>query len=283
MRLGKETLARVVEAYRKIRNTMRILVANLYDFDPATDAVRSEELLEVDRYALARFAEAGTRILTAYETYEFQAFFHAINALVTVDLSAFYIDVSKDRLYTLAPNAPERRSAQTALFHIADGLTRLMAPILPVTAEELWQHLPGTRETSVHLADFPQDLAGAMDPALVVRWQRLLAIRDEVNRALETARQQKLIGNSLMARVRLHAGGDDARLLQQYRDDLPMLFIASQVEVQPEGTGPLRIEVDRAEGTRCDRCWRYVTELSSSQGRTGICARCDDAMGEAAA
>jgi isoleucyl-tRNA synthetase len=282
MRIGKETLARVVEAYRKIRNTLRIIVANLYDFDPATDAVPSERLLEVDRYALARFADAGARILTAYDGYEFQAFFHTVNALTTVELSAFYIDVSKDRLYTLSSNAPGRRSAQTALFRIADGLTRLMAPMLPVTADELWQHLPGTREPSVHLADFPRGLEKEIDQELVSRWQRLLAIRDEVNRALETARQHKLIGNSLMARVGVQASGDDAVLLQRYREDLPMLFITSQVDVQSSGSGPIRVDVQRAEGTRCDRCWRYVTELSTSQGREAICTRCNDALAETA-
>lgn len=282
MHISKEILARVIEAYRKIRNTMRILVANLYDFDPATDALPADRLLEVDRYALARFADAGVRILRAYDRYEFQAFFHTVNALTTVDLSAFYVDVSKDRLYTLAPNAPARRSAQTAMYRIADGLTRLMAPVLPVTADELWRHLPGTRETSVHLAEFPRALESYLDEGLVARWQRLLAIRDEVNRALETARQQKRIGNSLMARVRLHVGGDDAGLLERHRDDLPMLFITSQVEVQSGGSGPLGVEVELAEGTRCDRCWRYVTELSSAQGRAGICTRCDDALAEAA-
>ena len=280
VRLGKQILARVIEAYRKIRNTLRYLASNLYDFDPAADRVPLERMHEVDRFAVARYATAAGAVLEAYEGYDFPTIFQAINQFATVDLSAFYADVSKDRLYTFAAASPERRSAQTAMYIIADGLTRLLAPVLPVTTEELWRNLPGPREESIHLADFPQDVAALLDPALDERWTRLMKIRDAVNRALETARQAKTIGNALGARLRLGAGGADAALLEHYRDDLPMLFIVSEVRLGPApGDGAeLAIEVERAEGEKCPRCWRFVKAISAGPATAGLCERCAAAL-----
>ena len=154
IRIGKEILARVVEAYRKLRNTVRILAANLFDFDPSRDLVATSALEPVDRYILSRYATLALKVRASYDAFDFQGAVHGLSAFATVDLSAFYVDVSKDRLYTLAAGSPSRRAAQTAMFHMVDGLARLMAPILPVTAEQLWKALPGTRE-SVHLAEFP--------------------------------------------------------------------------------------------------------------------------------
>jgi len=283
LRVGKQILQRVVEAYRKIRNTGRYLLANLYDFDPSRDMVPAGSMQEVDRYALARYAEAAVEILDAYDAYDFPTIFQRINQLTTVDLSAFYADVSKDRLYTFAANARARRSAQTAMYVIADGLARLLAPILPFTADELWRHLPGARQPSVHIAEFPsrEDVAALVDRDLAARWQQLIGIRDEVNRALESARQGKTLGNSLGARVTLSAGGATGALLERYRDDLPMLFIVSQVglEVGPGGADQLAIDVARAEGHKCARCWRMVEAVSSSQDTDGLCDRCVDAVG----
>ncbi len=283
LRVSKEILARVVEAYRKLRNTCRILVANLYDFNPATDAVPLERLEPVDRYALARYADAARRILAAYDEYEFASVFTALNTLATADLSAFYVDVSKDRLYTLAPGSPSRRSAQTVLYLIADGLARMIAPILPVTAEQLWKVLPAAsgREESVHLAEFPavESLDRLADPRQAADWQRLLAIRDAVNAAIEEQRQKKVIGNSLMARVTLSASGDDLALLRRHEDTLPTLFIVSEASVAPaDGDRPLAVTVERSNGTKCERCWRYVPAISAAAGREGLCERCVDAL-----
>ncbi len=281
VKIGREIIARVVEAYRKIRNTVRILVGNLYDFDPAADAVPVADLPEIDRYALARYAETGARVRRAYERYDFPAIFHALNTLATVDLSAFYVDVSKDRLYTLAPGSASRRSAQTTMYVIADGLARLMAPILPMTADELWQALPGEREASVHLSQFPDGFDALMDAALVERWTRLIRVRDEVNVALERLRKEKVIGNSLAARVVIRASGPAAALLERYRDDLPGILIVSEVElekVEDAGPGGVTIEVGRASGTRCDRCWRYVVEPLNEAEPAGVCNRCREAL-----
>jgi isoleucyl-tRNA synthetase len=279
VRVGRQILARVIEAYRKIRNTLRYLVSNLYDFDPAA-AVPLSGMQEVDRYAVALYADTARAVLDAYERYEFPTIFQVINQFTTVDVSAFYADVSKDRLYTFAPDSPERRSAQTAMYIIADGLARLLAPILPVTIEELWSHLPGTRESSVHMAEFPGGVDAMRDAALVARWQELLAVRDEVNRALEAARQARTIGTSLGAKVTLRVRGTAADLLERYRTDLAMLFIVSQLELdRAAGDGPpLEVLVNRAEGDKCARCWRIVPALSSTPGSEGLCERCVDAL-----
>jgi isoleucyl-tRNA synthetase len=291
VRIGPEILDRVIEAYRKIRNTCRILVANLYDFDPAADQVRLDRLPELDRYALARYADAAARIRTAYEQYDFPAIFQALTTLVTVDLSAFYVDVSKDRLYTLAPRSASRRAAQTAMYVIVDGVARLMAPVLPMTAEELWQHLPDRGEESVHLALFPSDLGRLADEALVARWARLIRLRDRVNVEIEKLRQQKIVGTSLAAKVTIVPHGALADLLLTYRGDLPTLFITSQVEIaaavaadgagteyaESEDSGAL-IVVGRADGVKCERCWRFVAAVSQDPAHRGICDRCATAV-----
>jgi isoleucyl-tRNA synthetase len=241
-----------------------------------------ERLQEVDRYALARYSEAASRMLKAYEDYDYPTIFHTLNGLVTVDLSAFYLDVSKDRLYTFGARSQERRSAQTAVYRIADGLARLIAPVLPMTCEELWRHLPGRREDSVHLALFPSDVERLGDASLVAKWARLIEVRDRVNVALEAARQQKTIGNSLGASVRLRAGGAAAELLERHRADLPMLFIVSDVQLEPAADDTLSVEVAKAEGTKCPRCWRTVPALVQAPDGE-ICGRCAEAVAQTVA
>jgi isoleucyl-tRNA synthetase len=279
VRLGKAVLTRTVEAYRKIRNTFRYLLSTLADFEPASHQVARDRMQEVDRFALARYAALAAGIRQAYDDYDFQAVFHALNEFMTVDLSAFYLDVSKDRLYTLAADAPERRSAQTAQYVIADGLTRLVAPILSITADEIWQHLSGAREDSVHLAVFPTDTEAWRDDGLVERWSRLLEIRSVVNGALEEARQQKAIGTALQARVTVAAGGPDMDLLERHAADLPMLFMTSAVALERRESGGLAVAVARADGQKCPRCWRYVTETATDGEMTGLCMRCVNAVG----
>ena len=292
IRIGKEILDRVIEAYRKIRNTLRILIANLYDFDPS-ECIDIEHLQELDRYALALYGDATKKILAAYDNYDFQTIAHTVNNLLTVDLSAFYIDISKDRLYTFAEASPERRSAQTAIYLITEGLTRLLAPLLPVTTDELWQHLPGDRDQSVHLADFPTGTDQLIDRKLIQRWTRLRNIRNAVNIDLEHLRKQKIVGTSLEARVILRAWGTTATLLETYRTDLPMLLITSQVDLSTEAEipsnsrvsdkeatawqepdGTLEINVTRVAGIKCPRCWRYVDSVSTDPALEGLCKRC---------
>ena len=287
IRIGKEILARAVEAYRKIRNTLRYLVANLYDFDPSVDAIRREDMEEVDRFVMARYSELATRVVRAYDEYDWSTVFQAVNAFATVDLSAFYADVSKDRLYTLAARSRERRSAQTALYVMADGLTRMLAPVLAFTADEVWKYLPGARDVSVHMAVFPAqtEIDAWADPELVARWQKLTAIRERVLAQIEPLRKDKQIGSSLQAKVILTATKADSALLEQYATQLPMLFIVSEVQLNTESTdgdAQPRIEIARAGGTKCERCWRYVPEVSTEPAWAGLCARCQDALAEPA-
>jgi isoleucyl-tRNA synthetase len=280
IRIGPEILARVVEAYRKLRNTCRILAANLFDFDPSKDQVAPSALEPVDRYILSRYAELTLDMLRAYAAFDFQRVVHGLNAFATVDLSAFYVDVTKDRLYTLGTRSATRRAAQTAMYRIVDGIARLTAPILPVTSEQLWKVLPDKREPSVHLAEFPDTAAldALVDPDLTAEWQRLLAIRNDVNVQIEARRKEKLFGTSLGAQVVMTASGEDLALLRKYESSLPMLFIVSNVRVQ-EGA-ELSIATVKAPGVKCDRCWRLVPSVASDADHQGLCDRCVDALAE---
>jgi isoleucyl-tRNA synthetase len=282
LRVSKEILARIVEAYRKFRNTMRYLVANLYDFDPAVDMVPTAQLEEVDRFILARYGELGLKVLEAYDAYDYPTIFQAVNAFATVDLSALYNDISKDRLYTFAARSKERRSAQTAMYVIADGLTRLIAPILSVSAEQLWHHLPGTRDESVHLTLFPsaKELSTVVDKDLLTRWNRLSDLRERVLAQIEPLRKDKQIGSSLQARVVLTTSKDDATFLEKYKADLPMLFIVSDVQLRAGNGSTTDIVIERADGVKCERCWRVVTSVSTDPAWAGICERCQDALAQ---
>jgi isoleucyl-tRNA synthetase len=280
-RVSKEILARVAEAYRKIRNTLRYLVANIYDFDPAKDLLDRTRLERVDRYILAKYADVAQKILKAYEEYDYSTIFQAVNAFASVDLSAFYADVSKDRLYTFAAGSNERRSAQTAMYLMVDGFARLLAPILSFSTDELWGYLPGARDASVHLATFPSraELEAWRDPELVAIWDRLIKVRDQVLAEIEPLRKDKQIGSSLQAKVVLSGGAAASALLKERASDLPMLFIVSEVELHPgDSDGPLQIAIERAQGVKCERCWRYVPSVSKD---TGICERCQRALAEA--
>ena len=243
---------------------------------------------------LACYGEAATTVIRSYDRYDFQTISHTLNRLLTVDLSAFYIDVSKDALYTLAARSPARRSAQTAMYVMVDGLTRLLAPLLPVTADELWRHLPGRRADSVHLAAFPDGTEALADPELQERWRRLRGVRDTVNVKIEQLRKEKVVGTSLEAHVTLRAGGETAELLERYAGELPALFITSGVDLVRDATvadaagedvwsepgGAASVEVTPAGGTKCSRCWRYVPALASDGGGAEVCGRCEAALSE---
>jgi isoleucyl-tRNA synthetase len=285
LRVSKEILARIVEAYRKFRNTMRYLVSNLYDFNPGVDAVPREQMEEVDRFILARYGELALKVLDAYDAYDYPTAFQAFNAFATVDLSALYNDISKDGLYTLGARSRQRRSAQTAMFVMAEGLARLIAPILSVTADQLWQYLPGTRGESVHLEAFPSrdELNGLIDQDLLGRWNRLTDLRQRVLSEIEPLRKDKRIGSSLQAKAVLSAPKDELAFLERYAKDLPMLFIVSDVELRlaSNGSDPgSGVKIERAGGVKCERCWRYVKAVSHDPAWAGICDRCQDALAQ---
>jgi isoleucyl-tRNA synthetase len=287
VRISPEILQQLVEAYRKIRNTCRFLLGNLYDFDPLRHRVEDHALWEIDRWALYRMAHLTGRVLKAYEDFEFHVVFHALNNFCAVDMSALYLDILKDRLYTARRDSVERRAAQRVLCEVLVTLCRLMAPILSFTAEEVWQHLPpAAREMeSVHLSKFPVVEQCYLDSELATRWERLLAVREEVARALEVARKERKIGSSLEAEVNLYAGGATMEFLQGYLKDLPMIFIASGVSLLqlPEDRSGIQwsstidklgVKVIRSSWQKCERCWNYRASVGQDVRHPTLCDRC---------
>jgi isoleucyl-tRNA synthetase len=277
VRCSDEILSRVVDAYRKMRNTLRYMLGNLDGFDPKRDSVAENEMLEIDRWALERSREVAAKVIGGYERYDFQSAYNALYNFCTVTLSARYFDIIKDRLYILAPRSLERRSAQTALYNIADSLCRLLAPILAFTADEAWENLPARETASVHMAEFVKGSAADAN-AFAANWERLFAIRDEVLKALEDARNAKRIGSSLEAKVVLTADKDTTFFLADYFEQLRYVFIVSQVEVHQGDE--LGVVIQKADGTKCERCWNYSVRVGESDKYPTVCERCWEALSE---
>jgi isoleucyl-tRNA synthetase len=281
---SENLMQRVSDNYRKLRNTLRFLLGNLHDFDPATHQVIFSQMEPLDQYILARTAELDTRIRAAYDDFEFHRAYHALNEYVNTDLSALYLDVLKDRLYTFAPNHPARRSAQTALWRIAEALTRLIAPILSFTADEVWQLLPKVegRESSVHVALFPNiaDIVPGNVKHVEQDWERLLTARDSVLLSLEAARRDKLVGKGLDAKVQIETSEPLFSLLQKYESSLKELFNTSQVELaHVEHVDPQpRVTTLAADGVKCERCWNYTTDVGKDPRFPTVCLRCAEAL-----
>jgi isoleucyl-tRNA synthetase len=272
-----DLLQRNADSYLKIRNTLRYLLGNLYDFHPA-DALPLEELQEIDRYVLVLLDRVIARTTKAYKDFAFHLVYHELLQFCTVTLSAFYLDILKDRLYCSASDGVERRSAQTVLYRLADALVRLMAPILSFTAEEAWRFLPEREVPSVHMSRFPGTSGLPLD-GLVDQWENLRSIRETVNKALEDARQRSEIGKSLEARVTLAPHEPTtSQLLRGYREHLATLFIVSQVDLVEGGEGIPFVSVARAEGDKCSRCWTITRSPTISDGGP-LCPRCADVVG----
>src|SRR6185369_12280530 len=230
IRISQEILTRLSEAYRRIRNTCRYILGNIHDFDPARDSVEPARMPEIDRWALHQLELLKEKVLQSYAEYEFHVLYHAVNGFCTVELSAFYLDILKDRVYTSKKESLERRSAQTVMYRILDTLLRLIAPVLSFTADEAWQYLPGRHESSVHLAAFPRLEPELKDDRLVERWERIMRVRAEVSKALELARAAKTIGHSLDAGVTIVAQPELLGFLREYQSELAAIFIVSRVE-----------------------------------------------------
>jgi isoleucyl-tRNA synthetase len=292
-RMSKNVMTQLSEAYRKLRNTFRFALGNLADFDPARDSVPDAEMEELDRWMLARTATLVRDCRESYDAFEFHRVYHALYDYAVVDLSAFYFDILKDRLYTFASRNRGRRSAQTAVYRIGSAVLRLLAPILSFTSEEIWKHFPHRAgdPDSVHLALFPnaEDLGSPLDAAKAANWEKLLAVRTEVLRALEAARNAKTISGALEAKVVLSGGNDFAPLLEQYKGWLPALFIVSQAELRATAPGDavksealpgLSVAVRRADGAKCERCWNYSTHVGESADYPTVCERCVKALTE---
>ena len=283
LRISQEILNHLIEAYRKIRNTCRFLLSNLYDFDPRQHRLSYPELPELDRWALMRLGELIPRVRAAYDDFEFHTIFHALNNFCSVDMSAVYLDILKDRLYTFDQDSPLRRGSQAVLFEIVVALTKLMAPILTFTAEEIWRMLPEATRTeaggpSVHAAAFPEADPQWRDADLAQRWNGLLEVRTAVLGRLEAARRDKAIGSSLEARVVIEANPDRYQALARYREDLAAFFIVSDVQLreihQPPHSPDFRTLVEKAPGRKCDRCWNYRAAVGSYSDHPSLCDRC---------
>jgi isoleucyl-tRNA synthetase len=290
--VSEALMQQVAENYRKVRNTFKYILSNLPGFDPALHSVKFDDMQPLDQYWLLRTAEMADRARQWYENFEFHRIYHQLNEF-SVDLSREYIDVLKDRLYTSAPNSKARRSAQAAIWRIGEALVRLVAPIMSFTAEEVWGFLPkiAGRLESVHLAHFPNghDITGGIadterSQSLQKDFDSLMAVRDQVLQALEAARNTKLIGSSLEAVVTIHAPESLLEVLERYRQDLRFLLIVSGLEVRPlsggNGNAPLRVEVSRAPGSKCERCWNYSTQVGTSERYPTVCERCLAALAE---
>jgi len=281
MAASENLMQRCAEIYRKLRNTFRFLLGNLHGFDPAL-AVAESELLPLDRYMLARTRELTENILGWYERFEFHRVYHAVNDFAVIDLSNFYLDVLKDRMYTFAPTSNERRSAQTVLWRITETLVRLVAPILSFTADEVWDYLPKLegREKSVHLAQFPKpEEVFSEDPSkLIEEWKQIFAVRDEALRVLEEDRKAKRIGKSLEAELEITASGEELALLQRHAAGLKEIVNVSMVTVI--AGNELQIKALPASGAKCARCWNFMPEVANYGIWQNLCTRCQDALKE---
>ncbi|MDA8340016.1 MAG: isoleucine--tRNA ligase [Nitrospiraceae bacterium] len=286
VRLSKEIINRLTEAYRKIRNTGRFLLGNISDFDGKD---YSANLLEIDRWAMSRLQNLIQKVMEAYEDFNFHEAFHSIYNFCIVDMSSFYLDILKDRLYTFRADSQERRAAQWVMYRILVDMTRLMAPVLSFTAEEIWGYIPDKKEESVFLAGFPESNEQFLDEALEKRWERLVKIRDEANKALEIKRKEKFIGNALEAKLVFYLPDEEFNLLQAYKNFLPALFIVSDVEIYPSSQKTdevyesteiknMFIKVERASGQKCERCWNWSVSVGKFEDHPQICEICYSAI-----
>jgi isoleucyl-tRNA synthetase len=290
IRISEEILQRLSEAYRRLRNTSRYLLGNLQGFDPAKDSVPYEEMEELDRWALLRLSQVSQKVQDAYDRYQYHTVFHTLHNFCVVDLSNFYLDILKDRMYASDRDSALRRSAQTVFLRLAEGIVKLMAPILSFTSEEVWEMLPGQRPESVFLSRFPEPDVAALDNDLDQRYQKLIGIREVVTKALEEKRQDKVIGNALEADIKIICTDQaTVEFLESFGSDLADLFIVSDVTVgmmdsvpadaaQDEKVPGVGVTVARTAGTKCERCWKFTADVGSFEDHPDICSRCHSVL-----
>jgi isoleucyl-tRNA synthetase len=265
--ISNEILKRVVESYRRIRNTLRFLLANVSDFDLAKHALPVEKMVEIDRYALAMTAQMQEQVAADYARYQFHLVAQRLQSFCSEDLGAFYLDILKDRLYTPGADSEPRRSAQTALWHVTNALVRLMAPILSFTAEESWAVFAGKADDSVFFHTLHELPVPPDGPTLEAKWKRLRELREPVRKQIEELRNQDKVGASLQAEVELRAEGQDYEWLASLENELKFLLITSAAQVRQ---GNFSVDVKPSTRTKCDRCWHYTPDVNEE----GLCARC---------
>jgi isoleucyl-tRNA synthetase len=293
IRISDNILKQLSDAYRRIRNTCRFMLGNISDFNPGKDSVPIESMNEIDRFALHKLCELIKKAKGAYDRYEFHTIYHSLYNYCTVDLSSFYLDILKDRLYTSPPMSHARRSAQTVMYILLDSVAKIMAPILPFTSEEIWKFMPDfeSKKESIHLEAFAETEATWQDNELADKWEKLLSIRGEVTKALELARAKKLIGHPLDAEVVINADDDLLSFLSDYDQELRRIFIVSKTTLKkelPDDAEPykseeidsLSIVVLNAPGEKCERCWIYDQTVGEDDHKPTVCERCRGALVE---
>ena len=290
VRISFEYLKQLSDGYRKIRNTARYILGNLKDFQPDLHQLPFQQLHDIDKWAIASCQKLIGEVRAAYEAFEFHDIYHTIHNFCAVDMSSFYLDVLKDRLYVEKKDGPDRRAAQTAIYQILCALDLMLAPILPYTAEEIWSFIPESKaynRASVMLNDMPEYQEGLVPPAFMEKWERLHAIRDDVNKALEAARTAKTIGKSLEAKVVLHCSEEACRFLAGEEKLLPTIFIVSEVALTQEGSGAfsgevegITVDVSAAQGEKCQRCWMQSETVGKDEKHPTLCARCAAILSE---
>ena len=299
IKISDEILKRLTEAYRKIRNTNRYILGNLYDFNPQQHQVNYEDLFEIDKLILHRLQDVVLKIQNAFKNFEFHVFYHTLHNFCTVDLSSLYLDILKDRLYTFQKDSRGRRAAQTTMYELICTLTKLMSPVLSFTAEEVWGYFPknGSEPSSIHMAFFPEVKKSYINDALSKKWEQVILLRKEVSKALEIARRDKVIGHSLDALVTLSLSGNLNNQIPLETEELKTIFIVSGVEkicgnkandgeskskstvFNSEEIKGLEISVYKAPGEKCERCWTFSESVGKDSSHPAICRRCKENLG----
>ncbi|EGD48640.1 isoleucyl-tRNA synthetase [Ruminiclostridium papyrosolvens DSM 2782] len=293
IKISKDLLKQLSEVYRKIRNTARYILGNINGFNPDTDSVDYSELSELDRWALYKMTNLIKKVNEAYSGYEFHMMFHAIHNFCVVDMSNFYLDIIKDRLYTSKPDSKERRAAQTVMYEILQSLVRMLTPVLAFTTEEIWQYMPHRAEDdieSIQLNSWPQVNEMYLDTQLAEKWEKIFELRSDVSKALEIARANKTIGHSLNAKVTLYADGENLEFIKSIESDLVTVFIVSAVEIKNLADAPsaaqndeempeIKVSVEQAPGDKCERCWMFSEFVGEDEKHPTLCKRCADVVG----
>ena len=282
--MSETIVTQIVDAYRKFRNTLRYILGNLYDFNPVQNNVKLEELLEIDKWAMMRLKILSQKVHGFYKEHQFYKVYQEVHNFCVVQMSAFYLDVLKDRLYTAAKKSQARRSGQTVLYRMAEVLAKILSPILSFTTEEFWGFLNKTKEheKSIHWERWPEMTDVKIDLEFMSRWDRILMFRNKVLKKIEEARSQKILGTSLEARVLIQTDPDMYKVLDAIRDDLFTIFIVSEVELTKGEKDNFKesIVVKRAKGDKCQRCWTYSESVGHHQEHITLCGRCIAAIAE---
>ena len=277
IRISKDILKQLSESYRKIRNTARYILGNLSDFDPSKDMVSVDELYPIDKWAIVKLNELIAKTKNAYDTYEFHQVYHSVHNFCVVDMSNFYLDVLKDRLYTEKADSKSRRAAQTAIYIIVDAMTRMISPILAYTSDEIWKYMPHTAENNtenVVFNDMPQEIAISVEDGFMAKWDRIHELRDTVKKSLEAFIKDKTIKSSLEATVTLSANGEALEFLNSVKDELAAAFIVSAVIVNESDNAEIQVAVEKANGGKCERCWSISETVGTNDEHPTLCSRC---------